>query len=243
MAETLRDERSKPVASYSHTVALLGLMFVSLAVPFALQRHALNGAQQSAASIRPNLIPGFLMSLAFDWGIFFYAWIGVKQKGGSLATLSAGRWLRMSELLRDIGIAIPFWVVWELVAHGATMLLAPSPAKAADVWVTPRGIPEVGLWLAVSCSAGFCEEVIFRGYLLRQFGALTGSVWTGVLCQAAAFGAIHPFKGWKYVLVVSILGVLYGVLAVWRRDLKPGMLAHGLSDIWEGWLKHVVDFK
>jgi membrane protease YdiL (CAAX protease family) len=68
-------------------------------------------------------------------------------------------------------------------------------------------------------------------------------VWTGVLCQAAAFGAIHPFKGWKYVLVVSILGVLYGVLAVWRRDLKPGMLAHGLSDIWEGWLKHVVDFK
>jgi membrane protease YdiL (CAAX protease family) len=176
MAETLRDERAKPVASYSHTAALLGLMFVSLAVPFALQRHAANGVQRNAASVRPNLIPGFLLSLAFDWGIFFYAWTGVKQKGGSLAALSAGRWLPMSELLRDIGIAIPFWVVWELVAHGTTMLLAPSPAKASDVWITPRGIPEVGLWIAVSCSAGFCEEVIFRGYLLRQFGALTERV-------------------------------------------------------------------
>jgi hypothetical protein len=70
MAEALREERPKPVASYWHTVALLGLMFVSLAVPFALQRHAANGVQRNAASVRPNLIPGFLLSLAFDWGSF-----------------------------------------------------------------------------------------------------------------------------------------------------------------------------
>lgn len=214
-------------------------MFASLAVPYFLQRHALSGPTDGGLSLRPNLIPGYLESLAFDWGIFFYAWLGVKQKGGNLATLS-GRWRRVSEVLRDVGIAIPFWVVWELVAHGATTLLTSSPGKTSDVWITPRGVLEVGLWIAVSCSAGFCEEVIFRGYLLKQFGALTKSLWTGLLVQAIGFGAIHPFKGWRYVVVVIVLGVLYGLLAVWRRDLKPGMLAHGLSDIWEGWLKHLL---
>ena len=39
------------------------------------------------------------------------------------------------------------------------------------------------------------------------------------------------------MVVISVLGMLYGVLAAWRKDLKPGMLAHGLSDVWEGWLK------
>jgi uncharacterized protein len=236
----LKKESPQPVASYTHTLALLVLMFGSLAVPYFLQRHAVSALTDGGVSLRPNLIPGYLESLAFDWGIFSYAWLGVKQKGGNLATLTAGRWRRVGELLRDVGVAIPFWVVWELVAHGASMLLVPDPGRMTDVWITPRGIFEVGLWIAVSCSAGFCEEVIFRGYLLKQFGALTKRLWAGLLLQAVAFGAIHPFKGWRYMVVVSILGALYGLLAVWRRDLKAGMLAHGLSDIWEGWLKHVL---
>jgi uncharacterized protein len=218
-------------------------MFLSLAVPYFLEQHSSSGVKSSAAAVRPNLIPGFFASLAFDWGIFFYAWVGAKQKGGNLATLTSGRWNRVSEVLRDIGIAIPFWVIWETVAYGASMLLIQSPAKINDAWVSPRGIVEVGLWFIVSCSAGFCEEVIFRGYLFRQFSAFTGSTWIGVFLQAVAFGGIHPFRGWRYVAVVSILGLLYGALAMWRKDLKPGMLGHAMTDIWEGWLKHVVGFQ
>lgn len=219
-------------------------MCASLAVPYVLQRYA-SGATGAgdAHGIRPNLIPGFLASLAFDWGIFFYAWIGVKQKGGGLATIGAGRSKNASEVLRDIGIAIPFWVIWELLAYAASMLILQSPVKGPEAWVPPKGTLEVGLWFAVSCSAGFCEEVIFRGYLLNQFAAFTGSLWLGILLQALAFGAIHPFRGWRYVAVVSVLGLLYGGLAAWRRDLKPGMLGHAMTDIWEGWLKHVVGFQ
>jgi hypothetical protein len=50
------------------------------------------------------------------------------------------------------------------------------------------------------------------------------------------FGLIHP-RGWRAVLVISLLGMLYGALAAWRRNLRPGILAHGWSDVWEGWLK------
>jgi len=33
-----------------------------------------------------------------------------------------------------------------------------------------------------------------------------------------------------------VLGVLYGVLAAWRKNLRPGMIAHTCSDIVGGLL-------
>lgn len=222
-------------------LVLLAIIVASLGIAFALQPKSV-ATGNAASPSHPNLIPSLLESLAFDWGIFFYAWVGVSQKGGNLSTLTGGRWSNARDVVRDFAWAAPFWVTWETVAHSFAWLLGPSHAKAPDVWITPTGLLEVSLWIALSCSAGFCEEVVFRGYFQRQFSALTGSVWAGVLSQAILFGMIHPFKGWKYVLLVSILGVLYGGLAVLRKDLKPGMLAHGFSDVWEGWLKHVLKF-
>jgi membrane protease YdiL (CAAX protease family) len=241
LAETLKSNRPEPVASYFHTLALLVIMFASIGVGFALQRNS-TASGSAAAPGHPNLIPSFLESLAFDWGIFSYAWIGARQHGGNLLTLGAGRWSSVRDVLRDLTVATPFWVIWEAAAHLAATLLGPSHTGTIQAWIPPRGILELGLWIVVSGSAGFCEEVVFRGYLQRQFSALTRSTWVGVLGQAIVFGMIHPFKGWRFVVLVSILGVLYGLLAVWRKDLKPGMLAHGWSDVWEGWLKHLLRF-
>jgi hypothetical protein len=39
-----------------------------------------------------------------------------------------------------------------------------------------------------------------------------------------------------------VLGVLYGTLAAWRKDLKAGMLSHAWSDLWEGWIKQASGF-
>jgi hypothetical protein len=40
--------------------------------------------------------------------------------------------------------------------------------------------------------------------------------------------------------VISVLGVLYGMLAAWRRNLGANIIAHAWSDVWEGWFKFVV---
>jgi len=42
------------------------------------------------------------------------------------------------------------------------------------------------------------------------------------------------------VIVISVLGVLYGMLAVWRRNLRANTVVHAWADIWSGWLKFVV---
>jgi uncharacterized protein len=117
--------------------------------------------------------------------------------------------------------------------------LGPSNAKSVGD-LLPRSLIEILLWIVVSITAGFCEEIAFRGYLQRPLHALSGSIGVAVVAQALVFGVAHGYQEWKQVAVISVLGVLYGALAAWRRNVRAAMVAHAGSDIWQGWLKTVV---
>jgi hypothetical protein len=80
----------------------------------------------------------------------------------------------------------------------------------------------------------------FRGYVQRQFHALTGNVVMAVLLQGVVFGLFHFYQGWKNVILISVLGVLFGALAVWRANLRANIIVHAWADIWSGWFKFVV---
>ena len=85
--------------------------------------------------------------------------------------------------------------------------------------------------MLVALSAGFCEELVFRGYFQRQFHALTGSAAAAVGLQALVFGVGHFYEGAWAVAQITAYGLLFGLLAAWRKSLRPGMLAHAWSDI------------
>jgi uncharacterized protein len=89
----------------------------------------------------------------------------------------------------------------------------------------------------VSSTAGFCEEVLYRGYLQRQFAAWTGSAPAAIAIQAIIFGASHGDQRTRLVVIITVLGALYGILAQCRRTLVPGIAAHAWSDIYGGWLR------
>jgi membrane protease YdiL (CAAX protease family) len=101
----------------------------------------------------------------------------------------------------------------------------------------PHGLLEGTVWVLLSCSAGFCEEVVFRGYLQRQFIALTGNEWSGIGLSALIFGVGHAYQGWRSVTAIVVYGLLFGVLARFTRTLRPGILAHALEDVTSGLLR------
>jgi membrane protease YdiL (CAAX protease family) len=96
-----------------------------------------------------------------------------------------------------------------------------------------RGI-ELTVWIALSVTAGICEEAIFRGYLQRQFLALTKSVPAAIILSAAAFGAAHAYQRFRIVVLISVYGAMFGILAHWRRSVRPGMIAHVWQDSLNG---------
>jgi membrane protease YdiL (CAAX protease family) len=104
-----------------------------------------------------------------------------------------------------------------------------APPDAAIAFLLPQTQIEMTLWTVVSALAGISEEAIYRGYLQKQFTALTGSLPAGILISAAAFGAVHGYQGWSRAAVIAISAILFGVVAHWRRSVRPGMFAHGLQ--------------
>jgi hypothetical protein len=233
------DSSPRQIASWAHLIGFLAIMAGVAALGFRAQHANEGAAPNGQLAEHGKAIYVYLVAGLMDWALLYYCWAGVHHRGGNLSTLSGGRWNSWRDLVADVAIMVPFWMLWEATAYGVHWVLGPSTAKSVDA-LLPRSLLEILLWIGVSITAGFCEEIAFRGYLQKQLHALSGNVAVAVMAQALVFGLAHGYQGWKAVVVISVLGVLYGILAAWRRNLRANIMAHSLSDVWEGWLKFVI---
>jgi len=88
-------------------------------------------------------------------------------------------------------------------------------------------------WLQflVAASAGFTEEILFRGYAIERTTELTGSRWLGAILPVLVFGAAHaPFWGVAHAIVAGMTGLWLTLLYLWRRNLWTNITAHALLD-------------
>jgi membrane protease YdiL (CAAX protease family) len=174
-------------------------------------------------------VSGYVTVLLTEWFQASLIWLALRKRGLSIGDLVSGRWQTFGDFFKDLGISIGFLVIavplTGLLAH---LLRATANISKADI--TPKTGFELAVWLVLATTAGgFCEEFIFRGYLMQQFRAWTGSLKVAILLQGVVFGLGHGFYG-RAMLVVMVHGCLLGLLASWRKSLRPGMLAHGLQD-------------
>ncbi|HSP45721.1 MAG TPA: CPBP family intramembrane glutamic endopeptidase, partial [Chthoniobacterales bacterium] len=57
---------------------------------------------------------------------------------------------------------------------------------------------------------------------------------TALLLQAFIFGIGHIYQGWKPALITAIYGLLFGLVAAWRRSIIPSAMAHAIVDVMGG---------
>jgi len=234
-------EGGRLLAPRWHTAGLVGILLLTFAAGALLQKRATPGP--SLAPTHEGAIRVYVTALLLDWALFYYVWAFASKNGTTLRQLVGGRWASFADFARDFAIAVPFWVVWHLTAVLVHRLFGPNTAKSVDV-LLPQSVAEIAVWIAVCFTAGFCEEVVFRGYLQPQLGVLTGSAAVAVVGQAICFGIAHGYQGLQNVVVITVLGLLYGLLALWRRSTRPGMIAHAWSDFYGGlqmqWLTRLI---
>src|SRR5277367_758275 len=183
-----------------------------------------------------NKVSLYLFMILLELLLVAYVWfLGVKPVGGSFRALIGGKWSSFVDVLRDIGVACLFWLVVIVMLVGLQLSIGKSPqtAKAAFM-LAPGNLPEIILWLVLSATAGFCEEIVFRGYLQKQFHAITGSDAAAVTMQAVCFGIAHSYQGVKSIVTITVYGALFGIFAIYRKSLRPGMIQHAMQDSFAG---------
>jgi uncharacterized protein len=221
----------KPIAPAWHT-ALAAAIMITLAAGGAWMQHQA-GAQTSLTATHPNAVPLYLSLLLMEWGLFAFVAKGIRRQGLTVGQLIGGRWDRPWQIFGDFGVGLALWGAWKLIDWSWVSLAGPQQAASVDT-LLPVGLVESTLWVAVSISAGICEELTFRGYFQRQFAWLVQSRWIAVCLQALFFGVSHGYQGIEACARIALFGLLFGLVAIWRRSLRPGMVTHAWADIASG---------
>jgi uncharacterized protein len=215
-------QRHSAVAAAWHTVIVLVLL-LGMSVLGALSGNL------PFVGVHGRAV-GYILVIVSEWVLVAFIWYGVSRRGHSLGDLVGGRWARWADIGRDLAIGVVFLLICGVgILNGLGYLLKAAPNQAIRN-LFPRGPLEVAFFLVLALTAGFCEEVIFRGYLQPQFAALTQAAAGGIVLQGIAFGVSHGYQGWKFMLLIAVYGTLFGLLAHWRRSLRPGMITHALQD-------------
>ncbi|MDH3402835.1 MAG: CPBP family intramembrane metalloprotease [Acidobacteriota bacterium] len=171
----------------------------------------------------------FLLHLVFAAAIVLWYLLGF----AGFRSLSLPRVLGLEtaslprELLVGLGAGVGAWVVviavllvvgLVIVATGGEDALPREP-PAMIPWIA--GLP-IAVRLAVSLSAGFFEELFFRGFLQPR---------TGVALSTALFVLAHANYEQPLMLVgIALLSLIFAQLVRWRRNIWPAIVAHALFD-------------
>jgi membrane protease YdiL (CAAX protease family) len=102
--------------------------------------------------------------------------------------------------------------------------------KGPPSYLLPAGTWQVLLALVFIVVVAVSEEVIFRGYLIRRFRALTGNRAAALLLSSAIFSVGHGYEQSGGMVAVGILGLLFGVVYLWRGSLLAPIVMHFLQN-------------
>lgn len=221
--------RLRLIASPWHTAIVLGVQ-TALSVRGYLRSDQMRGA------IHPDRISLYEHTIFFQWMVFVLVIVGVRLHGTSLYAVLGERWRSLQQLITDVGIGLLLLLASIMVP----VIFGPHSQSAADPatqFLLPRSGAEIAGWIALSLTAGLCEEVLFRGYLQQQFTALTNSAAIGVLFSAVLFGGAHGYQGLAKATLIGFTGTILGATAYFRKSTRPGMIAHAAQDLLGGLMR------
>jgi membrane protease YdiL (CAAX protease family) len=170
----------------------------------------------------------YLPTIIIEWMIFLAVLLAVYHEKGRLSSLGLTR-PKASHVI----IAVAFLIASNLLLAGLQFLLERVGlpiSKDVDKLVEQAG-QSLWWWLALSVTAGICEEVCFRGYLITRLRAVIrgGWIWP-VLIATLSFSAGHTYQGWGGLIAIFAYGLMFCALFLRTGSLWPGIIAHIIQD-------------
>jgi membrane protease YdiL (CAAX protease family) len=221
-------KRRRPVAPWWHTGVLI-LLFAG--VSFA------GATRAKTTAITQHHLPHYLFSILFEWVAAGFTWWGIRMRRTPLSQLLGEQRRGWNGWKSDLGAAVIFWIMAAALLAGIGAVLKLFHFQTSQkmlAGIAPQTPLEMLLWIVLSISAGICEEFIFRGYMLQQFASLTNRLWIGVALSSLLFGISHGYEGAAGMIAITAYGAMFCVLAMQRRSLRSGMMAHAWHDSFSG---------
>jgi membrane protease YdiL (CAAX protease family) len=244
------DPQPRSIAPAWHTAVLIAVI-VSLS--------ATSAWRYSTATGKSNLLASYGATGVMELCLLAWVAFGMRMRKVKLRSLLGNLSGGIRSIAIDLGIAALFWIgslmvlgtlslTWlsvdAAIHHKSLLDIAGGSAQASSSEqqtmrtfsrLAPSNGEEIAAWILLCLIAGTVEEVVFRGYLQRQFTHWArGGVAAGVLLSALCFGSAHAYEGARGMFLIAVFGLLFSLLALYRGNLRAGMFAHIWHDLIAG---------
>ena len=172
-----------------------------------------------------------------------------------LAAGTLGCWGITGRSWASLGFVAPRWswlaagaalalIVW-LAADTARQTAPSRISGTRERWriqnpYIPVSGAEFRSYAVLAVSAGTCEEIAYRGFMIAVLRAWLGPGWEGaalaVGLPALFFGAAHAAQGWRGVVSAGGGALAWGLMVIETGSIVPGMVFHVLWDLLMGLL-------
>jgi hypothetical protein len=178
---------------------------------------------------------GFAASvLVLHWGTTLLALHLVRRGGGT--------WREIGLNVNLPGVVIMLSL---LLALGSAMVaLRPWCAPRYDEipdWMAlyPFTTTESVMMLLMAVSAGFCEEVIYRGFAIRVLQGRGTRTWAAVLLALLSFIFMHGVMALFVFPLLIVAGLIASAIFLWRKSLTPVICLHAVFDLMMVWVARI----
>lgn len=225
----------------------------------SVARRVLDIAETAIAVVLRGRFAALAKSVALAVGVTLPAMPLLKHTYLSFAfVLLVLLWVKVrGEKWADFGISIPrnwplyilfgvalavFDVMFDGVVRSITTPLivkwtGANPHLDAETFADIKGNLELYLMIlpCVWIFAAFGEEAFYRGYLMTRLSQIFGGgrvAWAVAIGgQAVLFALAHSYQGPVGMVPIGIGAAVSGAATLlWKRNLIPAMIAHGLVD-------------
>ncbi len=188
------------------------------------------------AATQPTMIAGFGQGqLSFALSLFVcivewsfagllirrIGWAGVRNLIAPRASLWRFRWLPALIVFAALNLLFAGYVGWVAWTNGTWYRI-----EGLDVW------QKIVMLVVVPLTAGLCEELLWRGYIITQLEARNHTIRRAIALAAISFALIHGIWLPDKLLTTFLFGIIAGLYYARERNLVPLMIAHIVMDVW-----------
>jgi Type II CAAX prenyl endopeptidase Rce1-like len=120
--------------------------------------------------------------------------------------------------------------------HRARVRGSTSVAAGSDR-VVAASAAEMRVFAGVGVTAGICEELLYRGFVLWYLSALLPRGWA-IVAAVAIFGIGHAYQGVRGVLLTAMVGGIAMAVYLWTGSLIAPIVMHATVDLANGFIAY-----
>lgn len=213
-------------------VAQLLFLYAAVVVP-ARGRRNYRRLEQSVAADRSVLAVFYRRSL-IQWGLAPLIFLAVSGRAAPLRALGLAVDGQAFLLIGCVGVGAVVGAAINLRRLAAPQTRARLTAAMARAGaLLPASPSERRLWAGVAVTAGVCEELLFRSFLLYYFSTYTPWLpwYVAVIASASLFGLAHLYQGNRGAIGAGALGLGLAMIYLLSGSIVPAMLLHAYIDL------------